>query len=68
MYQHRRDVYRARLESEGSVVRIPMKTYILILNFSIAYRSSQLGEAHTNEIDMPFIQSNGFIKIDLIYF
>ena len=45
-----RAVTSARLVSEGSLVRFTIKTYIFILAFLLASRSSQLGESHTNEI------------------
>ena len=34
----------------GSLVRFPADAYIFILIFSFTFRSSQLGEAYTNEI------------------
>ena len=48
----------ATLEIEGSLVRFPVK-YTFILNFSLAYRYSQLGEAHTMKSSITFVQSNG---------
>ena len=45
-----RAVTSARLVSEGSLVRFTMETYIFILAFLLASRSSQLGESYTNEI------------------
>ena len=56
----------ATLKSEGLLVRFPVVTYIFILNFSLASRCSQFGEAYSNEIKHDIIQSNGYIEIDLI--
>ena len=41
---------KARFASEGSLVRFSVDTSILVQKFSFVFRSTQLGEAHANEI------------------
>ena len=48
--QRNRLIRGPTLGNEGPLVRFLVEAYIFILNFSLAFRCSQLGEANTNKI------------------
>ena len=58
--------YDDRLKSEGSLVRLPLETYILILNFGLFPVPHSSATPIQMESSVAFFQSNRCIEIDIL--